>query len=484
MSSDIFTTEEQPDIKEQGEYVEASAKYALRMPNGEYGIFNERQTKRQLALRGVSGTKAEGEVCSPLDQLLTFWETYRAVSYAGPMGGYQAGVHQMNGQRVLITRSTRLMPPAAGPSTPEDFPLIHGFLSGLLNGEEVVEETGAVETIEQLPYFLAWLAHFLQSLHAEIYSTGLFLALAGQPESGKTLCAHLIAAITGESIAKPYRYLIGQDNFNAEITGATLLVVDDENSDTHIGSRLKFGAEMKQIVASGSTRVRGMHQNALLVKPIQRLLACVNIEPERLQVLPPIDNDLADKVLLLKAYARPMPMPARSPAEREALWGAFMREAPHFVRFLLDYQIPEAMRGRFGVVAYQHPLVVKDLAALSPEARTLEHIQRFFLRRLPRIYPRDLDRLAARDRGRLGTVPQEGVPGFIGSVADLRGALLADGENAVLSSFEKREVRASAYLGRDLVALARKYQGLIWYSATPGSNERVYVMKSDGVLFR
>lgn len=456
---------------------------------------NPTQYKRWLMVQGLAAglTKEDREAgarLSPIDETLTHLETERLIDYAGGLAGWHTGVHEINKDRILVTHELELLqqekPEAGEDGFPEAedwdawreryWPVFGQMLEGLFNG--VDHASGDQVPCVQLPRVIDWLWHFMESLYSGGYSTGLALAIAGEPKSGKTLFAQLLQLMCGGITARPYRYMTGQDNFNEEMLQAALLLVDDENSDTHIQSRLRFAAEIKQVVATRGVRIRAMQQKAMLMMPIQRLLILVNLEPERLQVLPPVDNDIRDKLLILKGYQREMPMPTRSPEEQQAFWDTMVRELPYFLYWLTEVHEPDrAKLDRFGPRHWQHPEILEELSRLNPETRTLEFIERM-LEAHPRILRDDLNKLSTGDRGRLSDLfppGKDSIVGYIGTASDVRRVLLSDGDEAPLSTMERREVRAAAYLGRDFVALSRRYPDRFFSSRRAGSGERNWV---------
>jgi hypothetical protein len=56
-------------------------------------------------------------------------------------------------------------------------------------------------------------------------------------------------------------------------------------------------------------------------------------------ILPPIDESLADKMILLRTYTHPMLMETETPEGRAAFWSALNSELPAFVHYLLGWQI-------------------------------------------------------------------------------------------------------------------------------------------------
>ena len=107
----------------------------------------------------------------------------------------------------------------------------------------------------------------------------------------------------------------------------------------------------------------------------------LNDEPERLLVLPPVDEDIADKLMLLKVTKRDMPMPTGTADEMDAFWGALLAELPAFIHFLLHWPIPEALSSpRFGIKHYHHPELLAGLEAQAPELQLLDIIDRELFR--------------------------------------------------------------------------------------------------------
>jgi len=490
-SADLETTFTAP-LSESCWYQPASSggRYWHQNDAGRWVHKNAGQFERWLQVKGLSKyiQKGQDRILSETEELLTLLETERLIDYAGGLAGWHAGVHELNKSKILVTQDPELIDPVPVDPLPQSadlydfaawgFPALGQFLDGLFNGVE--RDNGREETMEQLPRFITWLWHFLKSIYRCQYSTGLALAMAGEPESGKTLLAQIIQRLSGGIVARPYRYMVGQDNFNEEWLGAPVLLVDDENSNTHITERLRFAAELKQIVSTRGTRIRGMHQKAMLLHPIQRLMICVNLEPERIQVLPPIDTDIKDKLLVLKGYSKPMPMPTRTPDEQEAFWSVLESEMPPFLYWLLEvFQPQDEDLSRFGVKAWQHPAILDELGKLNPEARTMEFIQRM-LDQSPHIQPDDLaKRCSGEDRERLAARMKAAggsLIGYIGTVSEIRSILVSDGDDAPLSMLERREVRATAYLGRDLAALSRAQPDRIWQTRPGGGAARNWII--------
>jgi hypothetical protein len=87
-------------------------------------------------------------------------------------------------------------------------------------------------------------------------------------------------------------------------------------------------------------------------------------------VLPPLDDSLEDKIIILRAHATPMSMPTQTGNQRKAFWAQLVGELPAFLHWLTQWKIPADLEGqRFGVTHFHHPEVVDALSSLSPAAK-------------------------------------------------------------------------------------------------------------------
>ncbi|MFM2166298.1 MAG: hypothetical protein RIS79_669, partial [Verrucomicrobiota bacterium] len=84
--------------------------------------------------------------------------------------------------------------------------------------------------------------------------------------------------------------------------------------------------------------------------------------------LPPIDETLADKLIILKCR-KPEPPPGH-PEEMQALLQMVDRELPAFAHYLDTLSIPpDYAEPRTGLRHYHNPEIVEALQGLSPEAK-------------------------------------------------------------------------------------------------------------------
>lgn len=390
--------------------------------------------KLELMRRGYEDrvVAATGLKAWEIERLKT--EKTRRVDYVGSLAGWRKGPVQFGDTLALVTRSPVLPTPHQG-----SYDTLAAVLDGILHGYG--EEEGSVD---QTLHFLAWWKHALRCLYEGKPSNGLAFAIAGEPGSGKTLLKDLVRVSFGGNQCQPYAWMVGEDGFNQELVASALWVIDDEGSSTRREDRLTLLTRIKEIVASSAIRFRDMQKTAISLAPFRRLFFCLNIEPERLLVLPPMDPDIEDKIMILKAYKGPMPMPTNTIDQREAFWAKMMEELPCLVYDLLRTPLPGVEEGRFGSKTFHHPQIMRELSDVGPEIVILDFI----------------DRLAARqDNETLPTWPTSVDSGYLpcwtGTTAELRQLLLS--ESSPLSVYDKKEVPKPVWIGRRLEALSKRY---------------------------
>lgn len=339
---------------------------------GKYLVRNEHQwieqsaaqIKRRLKIAGHSARTPEGSFASQADIKILEYEDHFSVNYAGELAGYVEGFFEERGFRFLVTKGPTLIEPRIG-----EWNTLKATFEAVLHDEEH----------NQLDYFYGWLRYAVESLHAGRFTAGQALVLAGAAGSGKSLTQNLITEMLGGRSAKPYQFMTGKTGFNSDMFKAEHLMIEDESPSVDIKSRRALGTYLKQVTVNEDQRLHAKNRDAIMVKPFWRLSITLNDEPEDLLVLPPIDDGLQDKLILLKAYKREFPMETDSGEKRDRFRKTLSEEIPAFLYWLLnEFSILENLKSqRFGVVHFQHPVLIESLQGTTPEARLLELIDQY-----------------------------------------------------------------------------------------------------------
>ena len=324
---------------------------------GEWIELNESSLKRILKAKGHSNNLPDGAPLSPLDEKIMALQLEHGVHFAGRIAGYCVGVHDVQGSRVLVTRGPRPITPVKGTCE-----TVRAFLSHLLG--------------EQMVYVLGWLRSALAALRAgPHWRPGQMLALAGPPGCGKSLFQALVTELLGGRVGKPYRYLTGETNFNSELFEAEHLAIEDEAASTDMRTRRHFGAQLKNLIVNQVQSYHAKGRDALALTPFWRVTITLNDEPENLLVLPPLDESLRDKIILLRASPVDFPFAPDDLKGRQQFWDTLAQELPAFVGWLREWRIPDKLKDqRYGVRAWQNPELVEALQELSAEDRLLNLI--------------------------------------------------------------------------------------------------------------
>ena len=334
-----------------------SEKYYVQNELMEYVPYTKTTLKLILKSWGLRGRVHDDELQSPIDALIADVSYGKSVAYAGRLAGIKVGCYQMNGKRVLVTSDPVIVEAKEG-----QFPMIESVIGQLFNGGE----------IDQRPYVYGWLKMGRKAVLEAFPMPGQALVLAGPRNAGKNLFQDIITEALGGRAEKPYRYMVGKSEFNGDLFGAEHLCIADEVPFYDMPSRRVFGSKIKDMCVNSLQSCHGKHKEALTLYPIWRLSISVNDEAENLVMLPPLEESIEDKIMLLKVNQAVMPMKSDSPRSRVEFWDAVRAEIPSFLYFIENYVVPDELQeSRFGVKAFQHPDLVEILKEMTHENRLM-----------------------------------------------------------------------------------------------------------------
>lgn len=319
--------------------------------------YNESQFKRHLKFNGYFASPGKYEVISQVEAIMTRLQHERRLDFAGNVAGYPAGIHTIAGNKILIPRGPKLLTPKRG-----RWDTLKSFFSVLLR--------------DDVKLLYAWLKSAHVSLRAGFpWRPGQLLGLAGPAGCGKSLLQNLITEILGGRSCKPYGYLTGQTSFNSNYFGAEHWMIEDEASSTDMRVRRTFGAMLKNVLVNQVQNFHAKGRDAISVTPFLRMTISLNDTPESLLVLPPLEDDIIDKIILLRAWSPDVPYVTTAADSREKFWKQLTSEIPAFLHALERWEVPKEIRNeRYGVRAYQNANLLASVHALSNEARLLQII--------------------------------------------------------------------------------------------------------------
>ena len=335
-------------------YDKKSHHYWAREKGGGWTSLTERAVIDILKSAGLSADPGDDPLSEIAVELLRIRHEC-GLDFAGPLSGHKRGHYKINGRQILVTRSYEIIKPRQGSCE-----TIYAVLEGLF-GEK------------QAFIFLYWLKLAYEALASSKLRPGQALFIAGPRNSGKSfLQNHIITPVLGGRACRCYRYLSDKSDFNGELWEAEHLMIDDDVPPGSYKERMALGSRIKSIVASELHAAHYKFQDAFSALPFWRLTGTVNDNIDSLGVLPPIDETLEDKIILLKAESCPMPMPTETPDQREAFRNQIYTEIPALIFDLTRLEIPAEMVGaRFGLQHFHHPAIIEALQSLTPEERLL-----------------------------------------------------------------------------------------------------------------
>lgn len=311
---------------------------------------------------GVSPKLPDGEVMSEVEKQFLFIRHANDVQWAGALAGFQPGVYDVCGTRILVTSGPRVVKAARG-----TWPTLKRFVEQLLG--------------DQVEHFYGWLKSAMRALHAgRPWRPGQALALAGPAGCGKSLLQGIITELFGGRVAKPYRYLIGDTAFNGELLAAEHLAIEDEAASTDLRTRRHFGAQLKGLIANEVISFHQKGRQAMSFTPFWRVSITLNDEAENLMVLPPLDESIRDKIMLLKARATELPFGTDNLSERAQFRATLTAELPAFLHYLHGWRIPTRLQcKRYGIKAFHNEDLMRELQLLQPEFRLLDLLDNLYI---------------------------------------------------------------------------------------------------------
>jgi hypothetical protein len=307
-----------------------------RMKNGDHADLATKAAKQDVANRELDG----------------------AVQWSGSIAGHKRGIQSdHDGLPILITSEANIPAPIAGP-----MPIISSIIRQ------------AFPDADPRAVFLGWLSLRFRAVREGIHTPAPMMVLAGEVNTGKSLLAWLVGQTLGGRIASPHAAWSGGMLWNDDLVHCELLLIDDAVGSTDIRSRRNFGAAFKEAIYGPIVQLRKRHTSSISVRPVWSVMLCCNSTPESLQIVPPLDADLSDKVALLRAAPITPPIDTSSPEGRAELQRAIRSELPALAASLLTFTVPEHLRdSRSGILAWRDPDLAEAVEATSP-ARRLEEL--------------------------------------------------------------------------------------------------------------
>jgi hypothetical protein len=280
-----------------------------------------------------------------------------SVQWVGSIAGHRVGrMADSSGLPILITSEPSLPDPVPGL-----FPVIEGIINDAFPNDVALE------------VFMGWLSSRYKSVLAAKHVPAPMMVLAGEINSGKSLLAWIVAEMLGGRTANPWSAWSGNSLWNDDLIGAELLLMDDCAGNPDVRARRAFGAAFKEAMYPHIVQLRKRNVSAVSVRPCWTVLVCCNDTPEALNVIPPLDPDVSDKIALLHVSKVKVPMDTSTPYGLQQFQQYLKTEFSAFAQVLVDWVVPVELRdSRSGIVAWRDPDLLGKVDATSPEKALLE----------------------------------------------------------------------------------------------------------------
>ena len=334
--------------------------YILDATGKRYIQLNGDGLTRQLRMHGLSPKGADGEM-SAVDKFKAHVELNNTVDAVGSLAGRSIGLRDNAGtsMRYLVTRKNQRVAGKEG-----DW----GNLMTILKAQY---------GDDQLKYLFAWLHRSRYQLNKEEFMQGHALVISGKVGGGKSLIiTNVIKPLLGQ-MADAYQYLCKDNQFNGDLIGSEMLLIDDKPLSRRMEDRKIFGNQIKSVVATSSdVRCHRKGVDAFIVNPLWRIIIAINDTEQDLGAMPPLgegdEDTIGDKVLMLKCKASKLPF-AGDRDQFAKLKALLSSEIEAFAHFIDNYDTPADIKTgdcRFGFDSYHHSELLEVLNQNSNE-RTL-----------------------------------------------------------------------------------------------------------------
>lgn len=299
---------------------------------------NQGDTKLHLKACGLDGRKAPSALLSDVDEALRFIHDNNEVDYAIPLAGWTEGMLRTRDKTILVTKGCQ---PLEGKDVPWDN--LRKFIEQLLGAGPAVNHMG-------------WWQWARKNILGREVLPGQIPIYIGKAGTGKSFLQRLTTRLLGGRCANPFDWMAGKTAFNSEMFMAEHLVIEDQFFDSSGRSRREFGAKMKELAVNYVQRCHKKGAEAIDLEPKWRISMSMNCERENLNVLPPLDDSLLEKIMLFNCGVPEFPTDL-STVEGWKKWDEIIdAELPGLAFAIDNYVVPERLRNaRYGVKPWHDP---------------------------------------------------------------------------------------------------------------------------------
>jgi hypothetical protein len=341
-------------------YYAGKAGYYRKFPDDTWVNQGKEDVALWLISRGLNKRPAIPGTNSPVEEALLLVQHHYRVDGAIPLpyihGSTNGDPVRLGGKRFLNSATVKPIQPAPVPQGRqrwgEGFEWMASWLRGLFTPRA------------QLIRFLHWWKVAYEGALDGHMTPGLALFLVGGVASGKTL---LNTKVIGASLgggADASSFLVDSSAFNKNLLEVAHWHIDDARATSSWAGLRRYTENLKAAVANQEVKYQPKYVDEQLIPRHGTICVTLNDNPDSLAMLPELDRDMRDKLLILKCADTDEQTGHRChdgfqfPSRRDTE-SCIRAELPFLLRFLLDWEPPATLaasaRARFGSTPWINP---------------------------------------------------------------------------------------------------------------------------------
>ncbi len=373
-------------LRESVAFVEDTRKYYYEY-DGEWVSADKGDFQEYLVIKGLNNKKPRGSGLSEAQQFALNVRNTRKVSQALPFVYMQPGVMNYSGEWYLNTSRVKVYDPAPPLSEPDSdfhsagkksFPWMEQYLSEFFapvrQRPKWVPESVPDKDV-QLMHFLAWHHRFYKYAYLQKPLQGHALLIAGHQSAGKGFFSNGFLGTAMGGFSDGSSYLMGEDQWTADVLRVGLMTVDDDQSSVDERSHRGLTHRLKRITANMQASYNKKFGGSGRIRWAGRPVITCNLDPSSLRVIPDMTQSNADKIMLFLAQQRKPEDPLPNAYELDEILAS---ELGHYLRWLIEWKVPKWLLSgddRFWVRAFHHPTLLETASEQGSVVNVLEMLR-------------------------------------------------------------------------------------------------------------
>jgi hypothetical protein len=329
--------------------------YYRKWPDGAWRA----QPKDDLILylagaQGLSRAKGQGNSPSEVESALLHIQQSKVLDGAVPVVYDNRETLSIAGRRFLNLARVKVLEPdttTPNPQWGQGFPWIAAWLGSMFTPRK------------QLVYLLAWLKLFYEGARNGSLNRGHAVFMVGGTNRGKTLMnAFWIPLLMGGG-SEAGDFLVGGESFCKELLEVGHWHIDDSLAASDRIQHQKFSERVKRLIANPMVAYHPKFVDRQMVPFNGRLMVTLNEDPISLLMIPDLDRNIEDKLMVFGLNSKPFVFQGNAATER-----TLRQESPFFLNWLLNWRPLKSMvntNHRWGMQNYIHPVVRRNAVANS-----------------------------------------------------------------------------------------------------------------------